>query len=329
MKSVGYERSEGSDGAEPAPKSGIRNLLTIDVEDYYQVAVFSRVVGYPRWSEYENRVEKNTLRILEILNRADVKATFFVLGWIAERMPTLVREIDAQGHEVASHGYRHRSIQEQTRQEFRDDVRSAKKILEEIIKKPVYGYRAPTYSIMEKTLWALNILSEEGYRYDSSIFPIRHDRYGIPAAPRIPFVTRLCQTHPTRIEDLVSARLSSCNDYGNCRIPPDGILELPPATVRILKNNFPVAGGGYFRLLPYGFVKWGLKRINQEGNLFVFYIHPWEMDPQQPRINGVSVFTRIRHYHNLDKTEALFLRVLSDFPFTSVLSVFPQIQETS
>jgi polysaccharide deacetylase family protein (PEP-CTERM system associated) len=304
----------------------MKNLLTIDVEDYFQVQVFSRRVGFQRWGAYDSRVGRNTERILEILARTGVRATFFVLGWIAERMPGLIQEIDRQGHEIASHGYRHRHIQEQTPREFREDVRSARSVIEKIIGKPVYGYRAPTYSITERSLWALRILVEEGYRYDSSIFPIRHDLYGIPSAPRTPFLISSIQVQPERLDSMRLTAIPNGAFAGMARLPSDGLLELPPATVEVLGNHFPVAGGGYFRLFPYWLTRWGLKRINREGHLFSFYIHPWELDPEQPRIQGISRLSRTRHYHNLEKTESRFLRLLSDFSFADVRSVFPWIE---
>ncbi len=298
------------------------NILTIDVEDYFQVHAFSNVVSYEDWPSFEVRAEQNTRKILSILEQHGVKATFFVLGWIAERIPELVNEIDDQGHEVASHGYQHQHISRQTPEAFRDDIREAKTILEKIIKKPVYGYRAPTYSITEKNLWALKILAEEGYQYDSSIFPIKHDFYGIPDAPRCSFKINFNKKDPSRLKDFHIEPFRRPSEF-EISYDPQEIVEIPISTMRFLGYNFPLAGGGYFRLLPYQIVKAGLKRINQEGNPFIFYLHPWEVDPEQPRVKGIAWKSRLRHYLNLDKTESRFRQLLSDFSFTSVSSIFP------
>jgi polysaccharide deacetylase family protein (PEP-CTERM system associated) len=266
----------------------IVNAMTIDVEDYFQVSAFERVVPRDRWHEYESRVAANTDRVLGILAEASVHATFFVLGWVAERDPSIVRRISAEGHEVASHGYGHRLVYDQTPDEFREDVRRAKSLLEDIIGKPVLGYRAPSFSVTERSLWALDVLIEEGFTYDASIFPIRHDRYGIPGAPRHPYVVR------------------------------PGLLEVPGSTIRIAGTNLPIAGGGYFRLLPYCWTRFGIRRLNElEGRPAVFYMHPWEVDPEQPRLNG-SRLSRFRHYRNLAETEGRLRRLLSDFRFDTI-----------
>ncbi len=300
----------------------ITNFLTIDVEDYFQVHAFSRTIRTDQWGSFELRVEKNTERILQLLAREGTEATFFVLGWIAERAPDLVRKIHEAGHEVASHGYGHQHIGRQTPEGFRQDIRRSKKILEQITGKPVLGYRAPTYSITNRTLWALTILAEEGYRYDSSIFPIRHDQYGIPSAPREPFRILLENGNATCFEDLkirpVQLPLEGCEPAA-----PGEILEIPVATFRMLGVNIPVAGGGYFRIFPYRFVKWGLKRVSREGRAFVFYLHPWEIDPDQPRIPHLPLRSRFRHYTHLDKTEQRLQSLVRDFPFTRISSLFP------
>jgi polysaccharide deacetylase family protein (PEP-CTERM system associated) len=228
-----------------------------------------------------------------------VSATFFVLGWVAERFPSLVSSIARQGHEIASHGYAHRLIYEQTPQVFRDDVRRAKDLLETAAGAKVDGFRAPSYSVTARTLWALDVLIEEGYRYDASIFPIRHDRYGIPASPRHPYV-------------LTRAGGS--------------LVEAPASTVRYGGLNLPVAGGGYFRILPYAWTRWGIRRINtHEGRPAIFYLHPWEIDPSQPRIRAGFV-SRFRHYRNLEKTEPRLRRLLREFRFSTVGRLLAGVQ---
>ena len=274
------------------------NALTIDVEDYFQVEAFASRINYNEWDNYPCRIKQNTQKILDILDDYQIKATFFCLGWIAKRSPSLIKNIAQRGHEVASHGYAHKPIYKQSPKEFREDIKRTKNILEDITGKPVFGYRAPTYSITQKTLWTLEILAEEGYKYDSSIFPIRHDLYGIPNAPRFPFAVTFQRLHVQTF------------------------FEFPLTTLRILNINIPVAGGGYFRLFPYAFIKNALKYINiKEKKPFVFYLHPWELDPNQPRINHIPWRSRFRHYVNLDKTEGKFRKLLSDFRFGTVLEV--------
>jgi polysaccharide deacetylase family protein (PEP-CTERM system associated) len=264
------------------------NAMTIDVEDYFHVSVFDGLVPRDRWDQLESRVCANTERLLDLFSERGVTATFFVLGWVAERFPGLVSRIAGLGHEVASHGYGHRLIYEQTRDAFRDDVRRAKDILESLTGKHVDGYRAPSYSITPQSLWALDVLLGEGHRYDASIFPIRHDRYGIPGSPRHPHVLR--------------------RENGT-------LVEAPGSTVRIGGMNLPVAGGGYFRILPYAWTRWGIRRLNAiENRPAIFYLHPWEIDPSQPRMDADYV-GRFRHYRNLDKTEDRLTRLLRDFRF--------------
>lgn len=271
------------------------NAFSVDVEDYFQVAAFAGVVSRSEWEEFEPRVERNTRRLLDLLGRHGVKGTFFVLGWVAERFPRLVQEIVEQGHELGAHGYDHRLVTEQRREEFRADVRRSKKILEDIVGTEVLGYRAPTYSIMRHTLWALDILLEEGYRYDSSIFPIRHDRYGIPNAGRFP--------------GIVSTSGGS------------SLIEFPISTVRVLGANLPFVGGGYLRHCPMRFVLWGMRRVNAvEGQPVILYVHPWEIDPDQPSLS-VGALNRFRHYRNLDQTEHRLGLLLDRFHFTSVREV--------
>ena len=264
----------------------MRNALTIDVEDYFQVTAFEGVVGRDDWPAYPSRVENNTRRVMDLLDEYGLKGTFFVLGWVARRFPQLVREIFTNGHEVASHGYDHALVYKLSPEEFRQDLRRAKATLEDVTNRPVLGYRAPSYSITAKSLWALDILIDEGFVYDSSIFPIHHDTYGIPGAQRFPHVIR--------------------RENGT-------ILEFPLTTLHMSlpgrRMALPIAGGGYLRLLPAGMIHWGMRRINVvEGQPAVLYFHPWEIDPDQPRIRA-CLRSRFRHYVNLDLTEDK-LRVL-------------------
>ena len=270
------------------------NMMTIDVEDHFHASVFDEAVPRHRWDHLESRVCANADRLLSILDRANVRATFFVLGWVAKRFPALVRRIASCGHEIASHGYSHKLIYEDTPDAFRADLRRAKHVIEAAAGTRVVGYRAPSYSVTARSLWALDILIEEGYEYDASIFPIHHDRYGIASSPR----------HVYR----VWRRQGS-------------LWEIPGSTVRLAGLNLPVAGGGYFRLLPYAWTKWGIDRVNRrEGQPVVFYLHPWEIDPQQPRI-PLSRLRRLRHYSNLNRTEARLERLLADFRFDSISAV--------
>jgi polysaccharide deacetylase family protein (PEP-CTERM system associated) len=263
------------------------NYLTVDVEDYFQVAAFEKVISTDNWEQYECRVVANTSSILELFDAGRVKATFFIVGWIAERYPDLVLEIDRQGHEIGCHSYQHQKIYNLTPEQFREDTRRAKETLEQIIGKPVKGYRAPSYSITKKSLWALDILAELGFRYDSSIFPVYHDNYGIPDAPRFAY-----------------------------RLEKQDMMEYPISTVQFPGMNLPIAGGGYFRLFPYWFTRMALRRINRkEKQPFIFYFHPWEVDPEQPRIQGAGAKSRFRHYLNLDKTRNRLEHLLQDFKF--------------
>jgi polysaccharide deacetylase family protein (PEP-CTERM system associated) len=275
------------------------NALTFDVEDYYQVSAFESIVRFEDWGQYESRVERNTLRLLELLEAAGVHATFFVLGWVAERHTSLVQAIHRAGHELASHGYRHQSVCAMTPEQFREDVRRAKGVLENITGWPVIGFRAPSFTITASTLWALPILIEEGFCYDSSIFPIRHDRYGIPQAP----------------------------PHCHLRSTPSGsIWEIPPSTVQFGSLRAPIAGGGYFRLVPYRLLRSLLKSVQDEGQPLVMYFHPWEIDPSQPRLKApwMSVF---RHYTNLHKTERRLVRLLTDFRFAPIQEAIAPIRQ--
>ena len=368
------------------------NILTIDLEDYFQVHAFSRVIRYEDWDKFECRIERNTDRLLEILNGSPIndrstaalhnplthslnnpsreasepqhsstsspnnsithslntsltqrgKATFFVLGWIAERYPDLVRRIQKEGHEIACHGYAHQLVYTQSRDEFRQDVRRAKSILEDITGKEVIGYRAPTYSITNKSKWAFDVLVEEGFKYDSSIFPIRHDFYGMPEAPRFPFVVSLNGNDNVEFSVLNfefntaslnnSLTHSLINPSSDISAPQHrstaahySIIEFPLSTVKLFGGNFPVSGGGYFRLFPYSLIRKGLKSINEkEGKPFIFYMHPWELDFEQPRIKGVSPRSKFRHYVNLNKTEFRLKRLLSDFQFSNIRQLLTQ-----
>jgi polysaccharide deacetylase family protein (PEP-CTERM system associated) len=261
------------------------NAMTVDVEDYFQVSAFEQHVAFADWDAKELRVDRNVKRILELFARHDVKGTFFVLGWIAKRLPAMVREIAAGGHEIASHGLRHTRVTQQEREEFRADVTETKRLLEDVVGQEIIGYRAATYSITENNLWALDVLAETGHRYSSSIYPIKHDLYGIPAAPRFRF-----------------------------KVGATNLTEIPITTVTMFGKNWPCGGGGYFRLFPYALSKWALRRVNEaEREAAVFYFHPWEIDPDQPRITGIGWKTRFRHYLNLRKLEGRIDNLLRDF----------------
>lgn len=272
----------------------VLNAFTVDVEDYYQVSAFEKHVPRDQWDQWESRVVANTRRILALLDRRQVKGTFFVLGWVAQRHPRLVREIHAQGHEIGSHGYWHRLIYEHSPGDFRDNLRRSRNVLEDAIAR-VTAHRAASFSITARSLWALEILVDEGFSVDSSIFPIHHDRYGIPGAePRL-------------------HRLAT---------PAGPLWEFPPSVARIARMNLPVSGGGYFRLYPLFWTHYCLGRINRRGRQpFVFYIHPWEIDPDQPRVAGPSRLTRFRHYVSLGQTERKLDRLLARFRFGRVSNV--------
>ncbi|SHJ57293.1 polysaccharide deacetylase family protein, PEP-CTERM locus subfamily [Malonomonas rubra DSM 5091] len=280
----------------------IKNYLTIDVEDYFHVSAFEKISPPSTWSERQSRVERNTEVVLTLLEEASVKATFFVLGWVAEKYPQLVPRIAAAGHEIASHGFLHQRVALQDRDTYREDIRRSKQLLEDQSGEAVAGYRAPSYSITRETDWAFEELLEAGYQYDSSIFPMQHDFYGIPDWPRFSgYAVKNGQSWQDREQ------------------PEEGqlaIKELPITTLRLGNRNLPIAGGGYFRLLPYSVTRWGLKRINcKEKQPFVFYLHPWEFDPEQPRMEGCSAKSRFRHYLNLSRTEARFKQLIRDFDF--------------
>lgn len=270
------------------------NALTVDVEDYYQVEAFAKVVRREDWPKWESRVERNTKLLLEMFARHNVRGTFFTLGYVAEQHPQLIREIARAGHEIACHSYYHRLVYSQTPEEFRQDLRQAKQRLEDLTGAAVIGYRAPSYSITAQSLWALDILIEEGFSYDSSIFPVHHDRYGMPDAERFPHVL-----HRSTGE----------------------IIEFPPSTVRIGSTNIPISGGGYFRLYPYRLFRLGWQRINRsEAESAIFFLHPWEVDADQPIVPGTRL-NILRHRVNLKHTERKLERLLKDFTFTSVAQV--------
>jgi polysaccharide deacetylase family protein (PEP-CTERM system associated) len=271
----------------------IVNAMTIDVEDYFHVSVFDGLVPRHAWGSMESRVCANTERLLELFDEAEITATFFVLGWVAERFPRLVRSIVERGHEIASHGSEHRLVYDMTPAAFRADVRRSKDLLESATGSQVYGYRAPSYSVTPRSLWALDVLIEEGFVYDASIFPIHHDRYGIPVSPRHPYVLNR------------SAAL----------------VEAPGSTVRWGPFNLPIGGGGYFRILPYGWTRWGIRRLNEVEKLpAIFYLHPWEIDPDQPRLNAGRL-GRFRHYRNLEKTEGRLRSLVREFRFSTMLTL--------
>jgi polysaccharide deacetylase family protein (PEP-CTERM system associated) len=271
----------------------IVNALSIDVEDYFQVSAFAPHVDRNRWDGIECRVERNVDQILALLAAANTVATFFTLGWIAERYPALVRRIGDAGHELASHGFGHLRACDQSPDNFRTDIGLAKAILEDVSGREVCGYRAPSFSINGANRWAFDVIAEAGYRYSPSVYPIRHDHYGMPDAPRFPFEA----------------------------IP--GLLEIPVATVRMLRANWPAGGGGYFRLLPYPVSRWSIQRINErDGRPAMFYFHPWELDVEQPRIAGTDIKTRFRHYVNLRRTAPRLARLLRDFRWSRADRVF-------
>lgn len=277
----------------------ISNAITIDVEDYFHVSAFSDIVRVTEWDKYECRVERNTQKLLQIFSDADVKATFFILGWVAQRYPGVVREIAAQGHEVACHGFSHQLIYNQSPEIFRQETQQAKALLEDQIQMPVLGYRAASYSITKRSLWALDILHDCGFEYDSSIYPVHHDRYGIPDAEKAP----------------------------HKRLTPAGhqLVEFPIATLDLPKFAVPIGGGGYFRLFPYWFTKFGLGTINRRaGRPFMFYLHPWEIDPEQPRLAG-RWLSKFRHYNNLDRCESRLVQLLKDFNFAPAKDVLSQM----
>lgn len=269
----------------------LTNTLTIDVEDYFHVAALSKSIAVDDWDKQSCRVVKNTRLLLNIFDEFQSKATFFILGWVAERYPDLVREIDRRGHEVASHGYSHQLIYSQSPDVFREETRRSRMLLQDLTGKSVAGYRAASYSITRKSLWALDILAEEGFVYDSSIFPVHHDNYGIPGSPELPHILM--------------------SPAGN------RMVEFPLSTYRFLGQTLPIAGGGYFRLYPYWLSRFFYRNTNRQNKSFVFYLHPWEVDPEQPRVKA-SWFSEFRHYNNLDKCETRLRQLLGEFKFITM-----------
>lgn len=283
----------------------IENMMTIDVEDYYHVSAFEGVVEKKDWSSLESRVDVSTRKVLSIFDQHDVKATFFILGWVAEKYPELVRVIADKGHEVASHGMHHQRVTALDRGGFTTDLRDSKKLLEDITGQAVIGYRAPSFSFNKNNHWVYEVLAETGYAYSSSVYPVKHDHYGIPDAPRFPYK----ETH--------------------------GVMEFPMSTLPLGSRikpikNFPISGGGFFRLYPYGLTRWAIQQFNQRDQQpYIFYLHPWEVDPQQPRIPGLSKKSKFRHYLNLEKTEARLTQLAKDFQWNTMASQLASYQDTA
>lgn len=283
----------GSPNVNPARHVEVVNALTIDVEDYFQVSALAPHIPRSQWDQLPCRIERNVDRVLALLDDSGSKATFFTLGWIAERYPEMVRAIAALGHEVASHGYGHQRATEQTRDAFLADIVHAKNLLEDVCGREVKGYRAPSFSIGLQNQWAFDCILQAKYRYSSSVYPVRHDHYGVPDAPRFPF-------HPR-----------------------EGLLEVPVTTSRLLQTNLPAGGGGFFRVLPYSVSKWLIQRVNRlDRQPAIFYFHPWELDAEQPRVRTVSAKTRFRHYVNLHRTETRLRKLLGEFEWDRADRVF-------
>lgn len=279
--------------AEDVSKGGIVNAMTVDVEDYFQVSALAPHINREKWNSIPCRVERNMDVLFNVFSESGTHATFFVLGWIAERYPQMVKRIVAEGHELASHGYGHLRASDQSPKDFLGDIRSAKKILEDISGTTVRGYRAPSFSIGSNNPWAFDCILEAGYSYSSSVYPVRHDHYGMPDAPRFPYYSRT------------------------------GLLEIPITTARSFGRNFPAGGGGYFRFLPYTLSRQVIHKVNRDDRKpAIFYMHPWEVDPAQPRIPGVSMKTRFRHYINLARTESRLRRLTHDFRWDRVDRAF-------
>ncbi len=271
------------------------NAMTIDVEDYFQVSAFESYIKKNQWDSLQHRVEQNTNKILDVLDENNVNATFFTLGWVAERYPQLVTRIINDGHELACHGYEHIRVTEQSPEEFRHDIAKSKKILEDLGGKEIIGYRAASYSIGANNLWAHDILFEEGFKYSSSVYPVKHDLYGMPEAPRFMY-------KPLDNTDF---------------------KEIPISTIRLGNKNIPCGGGGFFRFYPYFLSRQAYKMLNKkEKQSGIFYFHPWEIDPEQPKQKGLSMKTRFRHYLNLNKMERRIKNLLRDFEWDTMENVF-------
>lgn len=270
------------------------NAMSVDLEEYFQVSAFERHIDPQRWDRIPSRVEHSIDRILTLFELSSIRATFFTLAWVAQRHPQMIRRIAQAGHEIASHGMRHIRADTQDRRAFQADVTRAREILQDISGQPVNGYRAASYSIMADNLWAHDVLAEAGYSYSSSVYPGRHDRYGLPEAPRFPF-----------------------------RQKTNGLLEIPVTTVEVAGRRFPCGGGGFFRLYPYALSRWAISRVNRhDARPAHFYFHPWEIDPSQPRVPQLDVRTRVRHYLNLKRMEPRLRRLLSDFHWDRMDHVF-------
>jgi len=274
----------------------MKNALTIDLEEYFQIHVLSTLIEPHTWETLPSSVAENTGKILAMLEQKGISATFFCLGWIAEHHKDLIRKIHKNGHEIACHGHSHQIIYRQSRQDFRNDVTRAKGILEDIIGEKVLGYRAPTYSITEKTLWALDILEDLGFQYDSSIFPIYHDNYGIPGAPRFPHLIR-----------------------------GSSLVEFPITTIKLGPLNLPISGGGYFRLLPYPLIRLGLRSLRSSNMPFIFYLHPWEINPETPVVPGMDLLSRFRTYTGIKRAYHKFSQLIEDFTFAPVRVVLKEM----
>lgn len=265
--------------------TGIVNAMSVDIEEYFQVGAFERTIARSDWDDIASRVVSNTSRVLDLYAEAGIKATFFTLGWVAERHPELVRRISDAGHEIASHGYAHDRVTSLTPQSFREDLRHTKALLEEAGGAAIRGYRAPSFSICKENSWALNVLADEGYAYSSSVAPFGTDHYGWPGFPR----------------------------FAHRPVPGSEMIEIPVTTARLGKQLIAAGGGGYFRLLPYALARWAIRQVNAEGQPALFYFHPWEVDPEQPRVVGAPLKSRVRHYTNLDVMADKLRRVLADF----------------
>lgn len=275
-------------------EEAVTNAMSVDVEDYFQVSAFEPYIDKAEWESLPCRVEANVDRILALFDAQSVKATFFTLGWMAERYPAMVRRIVAEGHELASHGWEHIRVTQQSERDFREDVVRTKNRLEDISGQAVQGYRAASYSIGSTNLWALDVLADAGYRYSSSIVPVKHDLYGMPEAPRFSF-----------------------------RAADDRLTEIPITTIPVLGRNLNCGGGGWFRLFPYKFSRWALNRVNRdEGRSAVFYFHPWEIDSDQPRVRNLGAKARFRHYLNLDRMESRLEKLMDDFNWDRMDRVF-------
>ena len=292
--SAAYDRAEIVNEPRNVYGDTLVNAMSVDVEEHFQVSAFENRIAKGDWRTFKSRVSRNMGRIFQLFDDTDTKATFFTLGWVAEKIPDLVRTIVAEGHEIASHGYDHTRVSSQTSKEFLRDVSRTKEILEDISGESVVGYRAPSFSIGPETVWAHEALREAGYKYSSSIYPINHDHYGFPSAPRFPF-----------------------------RFSKDGILEIPLTTTTVFGRNWPGAGGGYFRLLPMAYSRWALNRVIQHDKMpAVFYFHPWEIDPDQPRVSDISLFTQFRHYVNLDRFERRLTKFLAEYSWDRMDQIF-------